>query len=494
MSWLCWSHMNAGTMFLLTDGTVIVNECVNAMGTRRWWKLSPDNSGSYTNGSWTRIADSNVSRKYFASAVLADGKVIVCGGEYSDGSGVIDNDESNRCEIYDPVADSWSEIPPPADTVVGGAAAPWTKIGDAPCAVLSDGRFFLVKLGNTTTAAFNPQTGTWDATTAAMGAPSSEETWVLMSDGSIIAPQCGNHPSSERYLISTDTWQGEGNLPVELVEFGPNNVLADSSFEIGPGVLLPDGRAFFAGATSNTALYSLPVGSATQGTWAAGPTFPRQKGKNLGCKDGPACLMVHGHVLIPAAPVNGRKDDYKSPCTFFDFDGTSFNRVPNPPNSKCPTYVGRLLLLPTGEILWGREDDDTIYAFNYDDVPPDSFRPVITACPNPIDLGGSIDISGTQFNGLSQAVGYGDDVSAATNYPLVRVKNKRTGDVTYCRTSNHRTVIGGNTVASMAVATGNAVITTTVDIHGNLSPDDYDLFVVANGIPSAPFPVTMRKV
>ena len=46
----------------------------------------------------------------------------------------------------------------------------------------------------------------------------------------------------------------------------------------------------------------------------------------------------------------------------------------------------------------------------------------------------SYSLSGQRFNGLSQAVGYGDDAAAATNYPLVRIRHLASGDVRYCRT------------------------------------------------------------
>ena len=38
-------------------------------------------------------------------------------------------------------------------------------------------------------------------------------------------------------------------------------------------------------------------------------------------------------------------------------------------------------------------------------------------------------ITGTQFNGLSQAVGFGDDFQAATNYPQVRITNTTDGKI-----------------------------------------------------------------
>jgi hypothetical protein len=126
-------------------------------------------------------------------------------------------------------------------------------------------------------------------------------------------------------------------------------------------------------------------------------------------------------------------------------------------------------------------------------VPQDSFRPVIQNCPTNISPGNTIQISGLQFNGLSQANGYGDDCTSATNYPLVKIVNNQTNHVKFCRTHDHTTVDGsGNVVISMGVATGAAVVTTNVDIPSVIDTGDSMLFVVANGIPSLPFPVSVQ--
>ena len=120
---------------------------------------------------------------------------------------------------------------------------------------------------------------------------------------------------------------------------------------------------------------------------------------------------------------------------------------------------------------------------------------MIQNCPSTFQPGTTIQVSGTQFNGLSQAVAYGDDSQTATNYPLVRIVNKQTGHVRYCRTFNHTTVDGnGNTIASMGVATGNAVITTNVEIPSDIDNGDSQLFVVVNAIPSAPFDVAIWPI
>jgi hypothetical protein len=71
----------AGTMLLLTDGTVM---CQNS-GTNQWWKLTPDINGNYVNGAWAALANGPNAPLYFASAVLRDGRVFVAGGEYNNG-------------------------------------------------------------------------------------------------------------------------------------------------------------------------------------------------------------------------------------------------------------------------------------------------------------------------------------------------------------------------------------------------------------------------
>ena len=92
---------------------------------------------------------------------------------------------------------------------------------------------------------------------------------------------------------------------------------------------------------------------------------------------------------------------------------------------------------------------------------------------------GTYQISGTQFNGLSQANAFGDEFQVATNFPLVRITNNTTGDVRYARTYNFST---------MGVATGSAIVSTWFDVPTNTETGDSTLEVVANGIPSLPIP------
>src|SRR6478736_9254220 len=75
-----------GTPLLLTDGTVMVQQMnPNGFATGQWWRLTPDNTGSYLNGTWTHLASmpTGYAPLFYASAVLPDGRVVVEGGEHN---------------------------------------------------------------------------------------------------------------------------------------------------------------------------------------------------------------------------------------------------------------------------------------------------------------------------------------------------------------------------------------------------------------------------
>src|SRR5215471_4047214 len=54
------------TMLLLSDGTVMAQNG----GSTTWYRLTPDSSGSYANGTWTTRTPMNFSRLYYSSQVL----------------------------------------------------------------------------------------------------------------------------------------------------------------------------------------------------------------------------------------------------------------------------------------------------------------------------------------------------------------------------------------------------------------------------------------
>ena len=97
--------------------------------------------------------------------------------------------------------------------------------------------------------------------------------------------------------------------------------------------------------------------------------------------------------------------------------------------------------------------------------------------------GSTYKITGTQFNGLSQAAAFGDEYQTATNYPLVRITNNSTGHVFYAKTHDHST---------MGVATGTKAVFTNFDVPAGMETGASSLVVVANGIPSLPVSITVN--
>jgi hypothetical protein len=446
------------TPLLLTDGTVMVHQ----YSSNKWWRLTPDSTGSYVNGTWSALASmsSSYGPLYFASAVLADGNVIVEGGEYNFGSDV----ETNLGAYYNSSTNTWTSVTAPSG---------WTHIGDGASVVLPDGTFMLGNCGvaGTICAPFEKQqalldetTLTWTITGTGKNDQNSEEGWTLLPTGDVLTVDTWSTPETELYNPSTGSWSLAGDTPASLV---------NPCVEVGPAVLRPDGTVFATGAVPNNAIYN-----STTGVWSAGPSFPN----NEGITDGPAALLPDGNVLLSAGPTSSC---YQPPSKFYEFNGTSLIPAPATANaSKDPTYVGRMLVLPTGQILFV-DGTTTVQVYEPAGTYQAAWQPTITSVASTLTAGSTNNsIQGTQFNGLSQGAMYGDDAQMATNYPIIRIVNKSTKHVFYARTHNHST---------MGVATGSTIVSTEFDLPSTIETGPSAIFVVANGIPSRPKMVTIAQ-
>jgi hypothetical protein len=62
--------------------------------------------------------------------------------------------------------------------------------------------------------------------------------------------------------------------------------------------------------------------------------------------------LPDGHVLVQASPVTNA-NPFNTPSHFYEFDGANLTQVPDPPDNAAyvPSYYGRMLLLPSGEVL-----------------------------------------------------------------------------------------------------------------------------------------------
>jgi hypothetical protein len=326
-------------------------------------------------------------------------------------------------------------------------------------------------LGSPACVIYDPATNSWSPA-ASKAIRSNEETWILLPDNTVVAPQCWSPYESEKYSISSNAWKNEGALPVTIVD--------PVMHEIGPGMLLYNGKVIFFGAANmhgqgKTVIYTPPPMPSGTGTWKAGPDIPKVGDHTIVANDCPASLMPNGKVLFAAAPY--RNNDWGSPIYMFEYDSftNTISQAPTPPNNAAQLYWSRFMLLPSGQVLFSPSSNN-VQCYTPDGGPEEAWRPtistVIRQCgPSSADY---YLLKGTQLNGLSQANIYGDDCSPATNYPLVQLRDTLTGKVYFCRTYHFST---------MGVATSTSLQSCRFTA-GNVPYGQYDLCVIANGISS----------
>lgn len=474
---------------LMTDGGVMVQNNSGFFADGRIFKLTPDIFGSYVNGTWSELAPMPYIPSAAAQAVLADGRVIIEGGEYL---GVFENFLlTNQGAIYDPVKNSWKSVAPPSffiDLFPPRAVFAPHPIGDAASVVLPNGLFMIQDKMSRQAAILNPATLKWTETgTATKADMNDEEGWTLLPNGKVLTVDCytdiafglaSPYPAdpthSELYDPASGTWVSAGSTI---------NTLTDPVlYETGPAVLRPDGTVFAVGSQGYTSIYN-----SLTGQWSVGPGLPLSSdGNQMTAQDAPGALLTNGRVLIAASggPIDPNLGGYSDPPVyFFEFDGSNLipePTIPNAANDLSSSVV--LLVLPTGQILEADSTGDVeIYTPSNLSHNPE-WEPVIITAPAAVNTGGTYTLSGSRINGMSQASAFGDELQNATNYPLVRITNLGNGHVFYCRTHNH---------SSMAVAT-NKRVSTQFDVPVAAESGHYKLEVVANGIPSKPTFVTVK--
>lgn len=431
-------------MLLLTDGTVM---CHDGNTTNAWFKLTPNSSGSYVNGTWSTLTPMNDTRRFCSSQVLRDGRVFVAGGEYGTGP--------TTAEVYNPVTDTWTLTP----------SAGQPDFSDSSSVLLPDGKVLVYPVSGSVTRGtviYNPVANSWTTGGAALRSQ-NEASWVKLPDDSIITVD-KNTTQSERYIPSLNQWINDANVPVTLYGAGA---------EIGAALLLPDGRAFFIGASGNTAFYT-PTGTTNNGTWATGPDLPNSQGQ----PDAPAAMMVNGKVLLTCSPIGVATNVFPTPTSFYEYDpvANAYTRINGPlggltQNIKC--YQSSMLCLPNGNILFSDESSQ-LHVYNPSGSAIAAGKPTISSVG--WHSNGNLKLRGTKLNGISQGATYGDDEQMDSNYPIIRFTSG--GSVYYAKTFNW---------SSTGVDTGSAIVTTDFSLPSvvNNSPNTaFSLVAVANGNPS----------
>ena len=441
----------------LTDGTVLAQ----GGGESDWWVLTPDNTGSYVNGTWTQVGSLPTGYEPYATAsqTLADGRVLLEGGEYNFGNFAF----TNLGAVYDPTTQKWTSVKPPR-------GKGWFNIGDSPSSILPNGEFLLGEKFTKNMAVLNPKTMKWtELKSKGKNDDNAEEGYTLMPDGTILTADVKANPLSEEYNPTTGAWtdlgstvanlQGPQNCCGNCIPYGKHDQKCyDPPGEIGPAILMPDGNVFATGAThtgastANTAIYNPGTG------WAAGPEFPNDDQAG----DSYAALQIDGDPIVEG-----------NSGILYDYNDSTGKLTDTGVNG-----YGSLMVLPTGQLLIGGYE-----VYNTSGTYQSAWQPTISNYPSTVSAGSSYKISGTQFNGLSQANSFGDEFQCNTNFPLVQITNNSTKHVFFAKTYDHST---------MAVATGNKTVSTHFTVPSTIDSGASTLVVIANGIPSAPVSITVQ--
>jgi hypothetical protein len=458
-TWTPTKHAPASAVahaVLLNDGSVLVNSMFFQNHSDPWYRLVPDKTGSYINGTWSNAGTlpAGYNPLYFASSLLPSGTVVVMGGEYNNGSAVW----TTLGALYNPNSRTWTSLTAPSG---------WTTVGDAQSIILPNGHMMMANCCTTQEAilTLTGTTATWATTGTGKFDDNDEEGWTMLPGGKILTvdayvPSGCCKMGYQIYDPTTGAWTTPANNTVV-------NLVDPSSLELGPMPLLPNGTVFAAGATTNNAIYTPSTGK-----WASAPKF----GGTLDIADGPAAVLPDGNALFDTSP-----GVFNTGSKFFEWDGTTLNATAATSNAAIDSsYVGNMVVLPTGQVLF-TDFSSTVEIYTPAGQPCAGCAPTIKSVATSLTHGSRNNpISGTQFNGLTQGAYYGDDNQSATNFPIVRITDSK-GVVVYCKTHGW---LGG-------VATGTKVVSARFDIPTTINLGAASLVVVTNGIPSTAVAVTI---
>ena len=467
--------------WLLTNGKILVNTAQDNQRVN-WWTVTPDINGNYYDGVWKQIARTPDYNSDGNGAVLHSGNFFVTGGEanYSD-AGVFEAN-TNKCYIYNVSTNTWNKVAPP-----NNGQGDWSRISAPPFLELTNGQ---VMLGNWDDSApgrphesmlFDETTMKWTVTGTNKAGQNMEAGYVLLQNDKVLTINTDwGSKLAETYDPATGLWARAGTLPEALSFFN----------EIGPALTLPNGKVLAQGATGANALYDPGTDS-----WTTVPSFPKLKnGLQLSAPDNTSAILPNGNVLTVTSHLarDTNNQDIMGPAKYFEYDLASNAWLPViddlmlPPSSSLSTRI-KMLPLPNGQIMVINSDANPgrgggIAFYRSKGVPNSSWAPVVDkVSEKTFTPGKSYTVSGKQLSGLTQGSQFGDEFETATNYPLLRIVNKSTHHVFYATTSR----FSNTSIAPMFPSTFDFTI--GVDFENGPS----QMYVVANGIASAPVDVTI---
>ena len=356
---------------------------------------------------WSITGSLAAARGFHTATLLANGKVLVTGGT-SNVNAVV---ALASAELYDPASGTWS----PTGTM---AAARYRHTAT----LLPNGKVLVTGGANSSAALtsaelYDPVSGTW-STTGSMAAARVRQTATLLPNGKVLVAGGQNLngsvtlASAELYDPASGTWSATGSLATARHSYTAK--------------LLPSGKVLVAGGGNFNLgfLASAELYDPTSGTWS--PTGDLATARAFHT----ATLLTNGKVLVVGGtgmgglrasaelydPASGLWSATGSLATGREFHTASFL-----PNGKVLAVGGD----GASGILTSAELYDVGLGFSA------AWQPIISAASAQLQLGNKLSLSGSRFQGISQASGGNGGQDSSTNYPVVQLRRLENEQVLY---------------------------------------------------------------
>jgi hypothetical protein len=360
------------------------------------------------------------------------------------------NTPGGFAELYNPTTGAWSSISPSDGTATGtipvmSSNALGFELG--PVLRLQDGRMFVIG-ANQHTALYDLPSNTWSAGPDIMGSLNGNASPFGADD----AP--GAIMPNGHVIFAADS--------------GPSGFSSSGNITAGSNIIT---------AIPSTALM-------VPGWTVSGSGIP--SGARISSVDSPS--QVHINALATSTITTDTikwGGLFNPPTQLFDFNPTTntISALATPiPDGNLPTepsYPTRMLVLPTGQMLFS-DSSSQLYVYTQDGGANPLLRPSVNAIT--YNNAGLFTLTGLRLNGQSAGASYGDDDQMDSNYPIIRLTDA-SGNVFYARTSNWSKA---GSVDGAASETVNFTLN-----PGLTTPGNYTLTVSGAGIASFPIAINI---
>ena len=336
--------------------------------------------------SWAATGNLDVGRYRHTATLLGDGHVLAAGSVTSAADG-------KTAETYDPSGGTWSRT---GDLV--------TNRYDHAATLLACGEV-LVAGGESSSGVvlqsserFHPVSRKWRSTGSLVTGRGSH-TATLLYDGRVLVTggwNAGTLASAEIYDPATETWSATGSMSTPRYRH--------------TATLLPNGKVLVAGGWNGGSLASAELYNPTTGLFTATGAMPTAHDSHT------ALLLPNGRVLAAGGSGTATADLY-DPATGAWTSTASLSKARD---------EHTMTLLTMGQVLvaggTNPVPDAETELYDVGRGESASFRPVIGSSTDPWVDGSALSVTGTGFQGISEASSGIEGRNSATNYPLVQIQ------------------------------------------------------------------------